>query len=186
MCSHSSRTLQDTWQWAGLSVALRTGALCSPVWQSVNSRHPWKMEPCSSEGPLITFAPREPARRAALAAATHRRENPLFCPAEPSQPDESCLLLCIAGAGLRDQTQVMEPSLDHARLGLPCGASKHSRRRRGALTGVIMWHVTGEMSLMDNCKSPPWCLLQGIGAGSLAFLLGWCLCRGGDSNPSPS
>lgn len=86
MCSHSSRTLQGTRQWAGLSVALRTGALCSPMWQSISAKHPWKMEPCSSEGPLSMSAPKETAGRAALAAATHRRENPVFYPAEPSQP----------------------------------------------------------------------------------------------------
>lgn len=31
--------------------------------------------------------------------------------------DESCLLLCIAGAGLREQAQVMETSLDQASFG---------------------------------------------------------------------
>lgn len=86
MCSHTSGTLRGTWQWVGLSIAPGTGALCFPMWQSIDSKHPWKMKPCSSEGPLSMFGPREAARRAALAAATHRRENPVFYPAEPSQP----------------------------------------------------------------------------------------------------
>lgn len=43
---------------------------------------------------------------------------------------ESCTL---AGAGLRSKMQVMEQSLDHARLRLPQELSNPLRRRRGAL-----------------------------------------------------
>lgn len=86
-CSHLGQ--QDSLRHLAVAWALHCpedwSSLFSHV-QSINSKHPWKMEPCSSEHPLSMFAPTEAARRAALAAATHRRENPVFYPAEPSQP----------------------------------------------------------------------------------------------------
>lgn len=109
------------------------------------------------------------------------KSSVLSCRALPaSVADESCLLLCMAGAGLRDQTQVMEPSLECARLGLPCAVSKHPRRRRKALAGVTMWQCHRGAVSHGQLQKPPLLL-----ACSASFLLGWCLCRGVDSHLSP-
>lgn len=80
---------------AGLSEAPGSALAlhCPEVWSSLFSHlaKPWLQAPMENGALLFREScqyvrSQRSSRRAALAAATHRRENPVFHPAEPSQP----------------------------------------------------------------------------------------------------